>query len=175
LTVTVIDTIDQVAVGYGGTIYFSSSDVQAGLPASYTFTPGLAGGVHTFIATLSTITNFEVLNAAAAKFVLHVPSNITAGTPFTLKVSVLDAFGNRVKNYFGTIHFANTAGIAGLPADYTFDSIDAGDHSFSVTLNTTGNQTLSVLDVVNPLLTASANFSVKAPATGGGGGGGKKV
>jgi hypothetical protein len=301
-TVTVIDTIDQVAVGYAGTIYFSSSDVQAGLPASYTFTPGPSGGVHTFTATLktagtqsinvrdvngvvgshmgitvtsatfagyrlsvpnptdsrghvlvtagdaisltvratdtfgnlvqaykgkvkfsstdtqaglptdynftaadagthtftvalktttpngvvwsfnvvdssnaatlATITNFEVVNAAAAKFILSVPSNITAGTPFTLKVSVLDSYGNRVKNYFGTIHVSNTAGIAGLPADYTFNNIDAGDHSFSVTLNTTGNQTFSVTDVANPLLKVSASVTVKAATTTTGGGGG---
>ena len=52
-TVTVRDTIGQVATGYTGTVYFSSSDVQAGLPASYTFTAADAG-VHTFTATLRT-------------------------------------------------------------------------------------------------------------------------
>ncbi|MFO0957417.1 MAG: hypothetical protein U0800_08105 [Isosphaeraceae bacterium] len=46
-TVTVRDTIGQVATGYTGTIYFSSSDVKAGLPASYTFTAADAG-VHAF-------------------------------------------------------------------------------------------------------------------------------
>ena len=50
-TVTVRDTIGQIATGYTGTIYFSSSDVQAGLPASYTFSAADAG-VHTFGATL---------------------------------------------------------------------------------------------------------------------------
>ena len=75
---------------------------------------------------------------------------------------MLDAYGNRVKNYFGTVHFSNTAGIAGLPADYTFNSIDAGVANFTVTLNTTGNQTLSVVDVANALLKASTTVSVKA-------------
>ena len=46
-TVTVRDSIGQVATGYTGTVFFSSSDVQAGLPASYTFTAA-DGGVHTF-------------------------------------------------------------------------------------------------------------------------------
>jgi hypothetical protein len=77
-----------------------------------------------------------------------------------------------VKNYFGTVHFSNTAGLAGLPADYTFTSADAGVASFSVTLNTVGNQTLSIVDTVNPLLNASATVSVKAASTTGGGGGG---
>ena len=52
-TVTVRDTIGQVATGYTGTVFFSSSDVQAGLPASYTFTAADAG-VHTFAATFRT-------------------------------------------------------------------------------------------------------------------------
>jgi hypothetical protein len=50
-TVTVRDSIGQVATGYTGTVSFSSSDVRAGLPASYTFTAADAG-VRTFTATL---------------------------------------------------------------------------------------------------------------------------
>ena len=202
LTVRATDAFGNLVVGYKGKARFSSTDVQAGLPADYSFTAADAG-VHTFTvvlksttpnsvvwslnvvdtanaATLSTITNFEVTNAAASKFVLAVPSNITAGTPFSLKVSITDAYGNGVKNYFGTIHFSNTAGIAGLPADYTFSSADAGVHSFTLTLNAAGNQTLSVADVADGLLKATSAVSVKAAtATGGGGGasggGGKKV
>src|SRR6185312_9446279 len=52
-TVTVRDSIGQVATGYTGAVFFSSSDVQAGLPASYTFTAADAG-VHTFTATFRT-------------------------------------------------------------------------------------------------------------------------
>ena len=54
-------------------------------------------------------------NAAAAKFALNVPTNITAGAPFSLKVTVLDAYGNKVKNYFGTVHFSTTAGLPACP------------------------------------------------------------
>jgi hypothetical protein len=311
-TVTVIDTIDQVAAGYAGTIYFSSSDIQAGLPASYTFTPGVSGGVakfsatlktagaqsitvrdltgvtgtqagvtihaaafsgfrlsvpnladsrghilvtagdtialtvratdafgnavpsyrgkvkfsstdtlaglpaaysfttadagvHTFTvdlktstangqvwsyavvdasnaATLATITNFEVINAAATKFVLSVPTNATPGTPFSVKVTALDAYGNKVKNYFGTVHFASSDVLAGLPTDYSFTNVDGGTASFNVTLKSTGSQTVSVTDAANKL-SSSASVSVKAGTTttktgggsGSGGGGGKKV
>ena len=87
-------------------------------------------------ATLATLTNFEVTNAAAAKFVLNAPTNVTAGTPFTVKVTVLDAYGNKVKNYFGTVHFGSTRRRSGLPADYTFTADDAGVHIFTMTLNT---------------------------------------
>lgn len=194
LTVRATDAFGNTVVGYKGKVKFSSTDTLASLPTDYAFATADAG-VHTFsvalktttpngvvwsfnvvdaanAATLATLTNFEVVNAAAAKFVINVPSNITAGVLFSLKVSVLDAYGNRVKNYFGTIHFSNTAGSAGLPADYTFTGDDAGVHSFDVTLNTTGNQTLALADVANSLLTVNTTVSVKAPSTGGGGGGG---
>jgi hypothetical protein len=194
LTVQAQDAFGNLVSNYAGKVKFTSTDAQAGLPMAYNFTAADAGA-HTFnvalktvtpngtvwsfsavdasLATsLSTITNFEVTNAAAAKFTVNVPSNITAGTPFLLKLDVFDPYGNRVKNYFGTVHFANTAGIAGLPADYTFSSLDGGDHDFSVTLTTTGNQTITVTDLADGTLKTGVVASVKAPSTGGGGGGG---
>src|SRR5262249_1290924 len=51
VTVTALDALGAVASGYTSTIHFSSSDVQAALPADYTFTPDDAG-VHTFGVTL---------------------------------------------------------------------------------------------------------------------------
>jgi hypothetical protein len=185
LTVKATDTLGNAIVGYTGTVHFSSTDVQASLPADYTFTAADAG-VHTFTvvlktttangvvwsfnvadsanaATLATLTNFEVTNAAASTFAVTVPSIITAGTAFSSKLTVTDAYGNGVKNYFGTVHFSST-GSAGLPGDYTFNSADAGVHSFTLALNTSGNQTLSVVDVNNPLINASALATVNAAA-----------
>ncbi len=194
LTVRATDSYGNSIAAYRGKLKFSSTDTLAGLLTDYSFNVTDAG-IHTFAlalktatpngvvfsfsvvdaanaASLATITNFEVINAAAAKFVISVPSNITAGTAFQFRVTVLDAYGNRVKNYFGAIHFGNTAGIAGLPADYAFNSVDAGDHAFSVTLSTAGNQTLSIADVLNPTLKSIATVTVKAGSTGGSGGGG---
>jgi hypothetical protein len=193
LTVRAQDQFGNLVAGYNDIVTFTSTDSKAGLPAAYIFTAADAGA-HTFsvdlktttpnsvvwsfsvvgalnAATLATITNFEVVNAAAASFELSVPSKVTAGTPFSLKVSVLDAFGNRVKNYFGTVRFTNTAGVIGLPADYSFNSIDAGDHTVTVTLNTLGSQTLSVADTVNAGLNTMVTVNVAAPSGGGGGGG----
>ena len=194
LTVKAVDAFGNAVVGYTGKVKFSSTDIQAGLPKDYSFTAADAG-VHTFTVvlktatpngvvwsfgvvdasnatTLVTLTNFEVTNGAAAKFVIATPSNITAGAPFSLKVTVLDAYGNTVKNHFGTIHFGNTAGSLGLPADYTFSNTDNGVHSFTVTLNTVGTQSISITDIATPSLASTAVVTVKAAATGGGGGGG---
>ena len=52
-TVTAEDAYGNTNVNYAGTISFTSSDVAALLPASYTFVAA-DGGVHTFIATLKT-------------------------------------------------------------------------------------------------------------------------
>jgi hypothetical protein len=53
LTVTALDGQGNVAGGYTGTVHFSSSDSQAGLPADYTFTAA-DHGTHTFTVSLST-------------------------------------------------------------------------------------------------------------------------
>jgi hypothetical protein len=52
VTVTAVDSFGQVAVGYTGTVTFSTSDTDSGvvLPADYTFTAADAG-VHTFTDT----------------------------------------------------------------------------------------------------------------------------
>jgi hypothetical protein len=52
VTVTAVDIFGQVAVGYTGTVTFSTSDTDPGvvLPADYTFTAA-DGGVHTFTDT----------------------------------------------------------------------------------------------------------------------------
>ena len=186
LTVRATDTLGNAVTGYTGTVHVSSTDTQAGVPADYTFTAADAG-IHTFTVVLKTttangvvwsfsvadvanaanqvtLTNFEVVNAAAATFAITAPSQITAGVPFSSKVTVSDAFGNGVKNYFGTVHFSTSAASAGLPADYTFNSADAGVHNFTLTLNTGGSQTLSVADTNNPLINVSASASVKAAA-----------
>jgi hypothetical protein len=57
LTVTLVDRYGNVATGYRGTLYFTSSDLVAmqlgKMPADYTFTSADAGS-HTFSATLMT-------------------------------------------------------------------------------------------------------------------------
>ncbi len=194
LTVRATDAFGNTVASYRGKAKFSSTDTKASIPADYSFTASDAG-VHTFnvalktatpndvvssfsivdaslASSITTITNFEVTNAAASRFVISTPSNITTGVPFDLKVTVQDAFGNRVKNYFGTIRFANTAGRQGLPSDYAFTIDDNGVHTFSVTVFTASNQTISIIDMTDPTLTSSVTISPKAPKTGGGGSGG---
>lgn len=186
LTVKAIDAFGNAVSGYTGTVSFSSTDAQAGLPSNYTFTAADAG-VHTFAVALktttangvvwsfsvadasgaaptATITNFEVINAAASTFSLTVPTNIVAGVAFSSKLTVTDAYGNGVKNYFGTVHFGSSAVNVGLPTDYTFNGNDAGVHDFTITLNNSGTQTITVTDINDSTVNVTVGATVKAAA-----------
>jgi hypothetical protein len=106
----------------------------------------------------------KVVAGAAKTLRVAAPSNATAGTPFTITVTALDAFGNVATGYRGTVHFTSSDGAAVLPADYTFTSADNGKHTFSVTLNTAGSETITVTDTTHTAVTGHATVSVTAAA-----------
>lgn len=184
LRVEAVDNFGNATSDYTGTVHVSSSDSLAVIPADYAFSAADAG-VHIFpvqlgtatvngqvssfsavdtlnATTLTTKTNFEVVNGAATSFKVALPANIVAGESIVSKVTALDAFGNTVKNYFGTVHLATSAANAELPSDYTFDSSDLGVHDFSLSLNTSGSQTLSVVDTQSASVLGSDAGNVTA-------------
>ncbi|HVS36406.1 MAG TPA: hypothetical protein VMS17_12640, partial [Gemmataceae bacterium] len=177
-TVTARDAYGNVATGYRGTVLFTSSDAQAALPANYTFTAGDAG-VRTFSATLKTagsqsltatdtataaITGTQagilISAAAATHFRISAPANVKAGTPFTIIVTALDAFGNVAVSYSGKVHFASSDKHAVLPPDYTFVSGDNGVHTFTVTLRSGGTRSITATDDANGSITGSTSVNV---------------
>lgn len=184
LTVRAVDNFNNSTSNYVGTVGFASTDAAANLPGNYTFTPSdggekvfsvflatstVNGQVASFsvtdatnVAIQSSLTNFEVVNGPVAVFKVTTPSNTVAGQPFSSKVTAVDAFGNTAKNFFGTVHFVTTSGNALLPADYTFDNIDLGVHDFSLELNTSGVQSLSVVDSSDESVLGSATTSVSS-------------
>ncbi|HET6879955.1 MAG TPA: FG-GAP-like repeat-containing protein [Pirellulales bacterium] len=167
-TVTLKDAYGNVATGYTGTVHFTSSDTKAVLPTNYTFTSADAGK-HVFSATLKTagaqsITATDTVNAslhgtdsgitvkpaAASKLVLSAPASVQPGAPFSLTVTVEDAYGNIVTGYSGTIHFSSSDNKAILPANYTFTAGNNGVHTFTgLVLKKAGNQTITVTDTKN--------------------------
>jgi len=88
----------------------------------------------------------------------------TAGTPFNVTVTAYDTSDNIDTTYAGTIGFASSDAAAVLPAPYTFQLADSGSHVFSVTLVTSGNQSVTVVDTFNGSLTDSESWSVSAGA-----------
>jgi hypothetical protein len=177
VTVTAEDSFGNATPGYTGTIHFSSSDLNAVLPANCRLTRG----VGTFSVTLKTagtqsitatdtahasITGSEsgitVLPGAATHFVVSgFPSSDTAGVANTVTVTVEDAFGNVATGYTGTIHFSSSDPRAVLPANTTLP----GMITFGgIILKTAGTQSITVTDTATPSITGSETGITVLPA-----------
>ena len=189
-TVTAQDQFNNTDTAYAGTVVFSSSDGAAVVPGN----SSLVNGVGTFSATLKTagnqtitatdqgnssITgtskNILVSAAAATHFAVSAPSTATAGIAFNFTVTAQDQFNNTATGYGGQVHFTKTDGGAGsaVPSNSTLVN---GVGTFSATLVTAGNQTITATDTVNNSITGTSNnilvspgqvthFSVNAPGT----------
>ncbi len=180
VTLTATDSEGNVATGYRGTVQFSSSDSQAVLPAAYTFTAS-DGGTHSFLITLKTLGSQNVVATdlglssfgsavvetvtpgPAALQMTTIPDSV-AGAAQSFTITAVDADGNKVTNYAGTVAFSSSDVQAGLPADYTFVAADGGVHTFIATLKTAGSQSLTVQDATNHLTISQSGISISAAA-----------
>jgi hypothetical protein len=138
---------------------------------STTVTPNGSSFNYTFPAYSMTV--LDLSPAAVTHFSVSAPASATAGSAFSFTVTAQDQFNNTVIGYSGTVHFTGSDGQAILPADTTLTN---GTGSFSATLKTAGNQTISATDTVSssiigtssPILVQAAtatHFSVSAPAS----------
>src|SRR5262249_23274221 len=111
VTLKALDGSNNVDPAYTGTVPFASTDAKAVLPADVNFTPADMGS-NTFQVTLATTglqtitardtvdgtiigtANVSVLPGAIDHFRLAAPAGTTAGSPFSLGVTALDAFNN---------------------------------------------------------------------------------
>src|SRR5262249_59171821 len=104
---------------------------------------------------------------AASRFVLSAPASVNAGARFSLTVTVVDAYGNVVIGYRGTIRFRSSDSSATLPRNYRFTAADQGMHTFAgLVLRKRGMQTITVTDTLNSSVTGSVIVNV---LQGGGG------
>ncbi len=177
ITITALSDSGVAVTSYSGTVHFTSSDVQALLPASSAITNGTGtgsitlktAGPQSITATgadllTGTLSAIPVGSAVASKLAVS-PATATAstGTPFNFTVTALDSFGNAATTYAGTVHFSSTDGSAVLPANSTLTN---GTGTFSATLKTSGSQTIMATDTVTASLTgASFAISASGPAT----------
>jgi hypothetical protein len=162
--VMALDAYNNRATSYLGTVHFTSSDVQAVLPADYTFVPGDQGR-RTFTATLKTAgtqsvtatdtstpamtrkQSLTVTPAAASSFaVTGYPTSTSVGASHTFVVTALDPYGNVATGYTGTVMFASSDPGAILPVAFTFSASNAGTFTFTATFETAGTQSLVVTD-----------------------------
>jgi hypothetical protein len=174
-TVTAADAANQQVPSYSGTVHFTSTDAQAVLPANSTLT----GGTGTFSATLDTAGNQAIavtdmaqtsiagntgainVSAVPTGFLVNAPMLVTGGTPFTITVTAV-ANSSTVTGYSGTVSFTSSDAQALLPANSTLTN---GTGTFSATLKTAGNQTITVVDTAISI-DSKASIHVQAPASG---------
>jgi hypothetical protein len=177
-TVTAQDAFGNTAPTYRGTAHLSSSDGRALLSPDATFTAG-DNGTRTFAAVFFTAgpqtltatdtqtgaivgTETVTVDAAAPDHLRFTnPSTVTAGSPFDITVTMLDAYNNTVTGYTGTVHFTSSDGQAVLPADATLTN---GTGTFSATLKTAGSQTVTATDTADGSVTGAATVTVNPAA-----------
>ena len=172
------------APGSGASGVFSNSTAtitvatdSSGTASSGTFTANTVAGSYNVsaAATGAGSANFSLTSTAGAafNFTVSAPGGATAGAAFNFTVTALDQFNNVATGYTGAVTFSGTDAQAILPANSTLTN---GVGTFSATLKTAGNQTLTATDTMAPGITgtsgnvavspaAASHFTVSAPGT----------
>ena len=132
-------------------------DFAGGVPITDWQTVGYEGGWFDF-------SKLQVYLVGEPAVRLEVATVATAklGSPHSIKVTAYDSAGNIAAGYRGTVHFTSSDPKAKLPADYTFTRTDSGVHyfMFDMTLGSTGNQTVSIVDSAAPAMAGSDTVKV---------------
>lgn len=174
VTVSALDAYGNFASSYTGTIHFSSTDAQAGLPSDYTFTAGDAGA-HTFTVTLKTAGSQSVsasdltsstfngvsgavnVTPAAAASLSLTGGGGYIGSVNAVTISARDAYGNVATGYNGIAHLASSDAASVTSADAALTN---GVGTFTVIPMTLGTQTLTARDVTNATIGGSEAINV---------------
>ncbi|HEY5328310.1 MAG TPA: glycosyl hydrolase family 28 protein [Acidobacteriaceae bacterium] len=116
-------------------------------------TPALTVGSHTFTAVYAGDANFQgstsnpqTVSVSVPLVTLSVggfPAADHIGSAHTVTVTAEDGSGTAIAGYTGTVTLGSSDAHATLPAAYTFVASDNGVHTFAVTLNTGGTQTIT--------------------------------
>ncbi len=116
--------------------------------------PAPGGGNTSGIA----ISQLDLVPDPTTHFVISnpTPSSVTAGNTITFAVTAEDKANNPVPGYTGTVQLSSSDAQAGLQGPYTFVAGDAGKHTFTATLDTAGNQTVTVADQSNSTITGTS-------------------
>jgi hypothetical protein len=113
-------------------------------------------------ASINGTSNMIAVGAAGAThFAVAAPSSATAGTAFNFTVTALDQFNNPAIGYTGIVHFTSSDAQAILPANAP---LSGGFGTFSATLHTSGNRTVTATDTLASSITGVSNTIVASPA-----------
>ena len=153
---------DVLAGGASYPVITVSVNVAADATSPQVNTAGVTGG-GSAPANASDSTVIESASTAATHFTVTAPATATPGTPINFTVTALDASNATATGYTGTVHFTSSDEAAVLPANSTLTN---GVGTFTATLNTVGNQTITATDTVTMTITGvSGAINVTTAAT----------
>ncbi len=161
------DAFGNTVTGYTGSVYFNCSDGDYSYRQHVTFAEADLGARHFGVilrtAGLQAIRfshlgdqslhgslQLQVVPNDAAHFDISIPTVAVEGKETTVVVTAMDAFGNVIENYTGTVHFNSSDPNSILPDDHTFTEADKGKHEFNVIFGTTGTHVIRISDVTTP-------------------------
>ena len=100
-------------------------------------------------------------NPAASITAAGYPSPTNRGVAHGFTVTAKDSSGNAASSYTGTVTLTSSDPAATFaPVSHTFVAADAGTYTFSVTLNTTGTQSITATDTTNNLTASQTGIVV---------------
>lgn len=142
------------AIGLGDLNGDGGIDAVAGAPA------GIGSGVN---VTLNGNNDVQLL-AGATRVVVSAVGSATAGSPFAVTVTAVDADGNIVTGFQGTVGISGAPGTQ--PVSYTFAAADGGVHTIAdaATLFTAGTRSFLVTSPYLPDATGTIEVTAAAPA-----------
>jgi hypothetical protein len=161
LTETVTDTVTQAVFTHTYSTGMTLAQLIGGTSAYVGFTGGTGGED----ATQDILSWSGQFAAATPRLQAGPVAPATAGTSFQVTVRAIDASGNTNIAYTGIVHFASSDPHAMLPGNYTFTPADMGVHTFNITLDTAGPQTITINDTNQAQLTTTVNVTVNPGAT----------
>jgi hypothetical protein len=171
-TVDVVDANGNPLTAFNGSVALALSGAASGQLSGVTRVP-VQNGVATFNRlSLSAAGNYTLFAASsgdlagstatiaaiavtpATHFRVVAASPTTgAGQPVNVTITALDALGRVDSSYQGTVHLTSSDRQALLPGDYAFTTGAGGDngaHTFAITLNTAGFESVTAADVTTP-------------------------
>ena len=101
----------------------------------------------------------------ATHFAVTMPAQVGQGVATPVTVTALDASGEVASGYRGTATLSSSDPGAALPAPYTFGAGDNGTHTFSVTLQTLGSESVTASDAGPPVISGTTGAMVVGPTT----------
>ena len=119
------------------------------------------------IPTIVSQTGIVVIAAAAVNplIVTGYPNSTTAGAANSFTVTAKDSFGNIATGFIGIVTLTSTdAKAVFAPTPYTFTATDAGVHTFTGTLKTSGSQTITASDIADGLTGSESAILVNSAA-----------